>query len=123
MTLYSTYRVVLSISVTVAGKFSHGESIHVSYTTVHRRHTDVRRTGATGYIGGEVLHQIATSKLHVEISCLNRDSAKASILKQAYPDIRIVEGDLDSADTLENEARNADVVFRTSTRILLLGFH
>lgn len=114
---------VLSIATTVTERFSHGESIHVSYTTVDRHHTDVRRTGATGYIGGEVLHQIATSKSQVEISCLNRDSAKASILKQAYPDIRIVEGDLDSADVLENEARNADVVFRTSTRILLLDLH
>lgn len=43
---------------------------------------------------------------------MNRDSAKATILKQAYPDIRIVEGDLDSTDVLENEARSADVVLR-----------
>ncbi|KEF54158.1 uncharacterized protein A1O9_09953 [Exophiala aquamarina CBS 119918] len=52
--------------------------------------------GATGYVGEEILHQIATSRSYVKISCLNRDATKASKLKEAYPGIRIIEGDLDS---------------------------
>jgi len=72
----------------------------------------LERTGASGYLGGEVLHQITTSRPHVKISCLNRDAAKASKIIEAYPKVRIVEGDLDRVDVLEQEAKDADIVFR-----------
>ena len=74
------------------------------------------RTGASGLVGGEALHQIASKDSGHQISCLVRDAEKASIIKKAYPDVRIVEGDLDSVDIIRKEAKDADVVFRVSTR-------
>lgn len=75
---------------------------------------DSRRTGATGYIGGEALHKIVKSKPDFQISCLVRDAGKGSMVKKAYPSVRIVKGDLDNTDLLEKEAKDADVVFRKS---------
>lgn len=74
---------------------------------------ETSRTGATGYIGGEALYNIA-SNARYRISCLIRDSAKGSIVKDRYPDIRIVQGDLDDAELIAHEAENADVVLSKS---------
>lgn len=41
-----------------------------------------------------------------------RDSAKAATISKAYPNVHIVQGDLDAADVIEDEARQADVVVR-----------
>lgn len=71
-------------------------------------------TGATGYVGGEVLHHIKHSTLTgLQVACLVRDADKAKKLKSAYPDVDIVQGGLDDGDTIEREARAADVVLST----------
>ncbi|KAJ4356107.1 uncharacterized protein N0V89_004135 [Didymosphaeria variabile] len=68
-------------------------------------------TGGTGYIGGDVLYRLL---LHGapknSISCLVRDHEKAKQLSKIYPDVRIVEGDLDDVQLVEKEAREADIV-------------
>lgn len=43
---------------------------------------------------------------------LVRDKAKAEQVSNAYPQVRVVLGELDSAALLEEEARKADVVVR-----------
>lgn len=45
-----------------------------------------------------------------KISCLIRDHEKAKQLSNSYPDVRIVEGDLDDVHLVEEEARRVDVV-------------
>lgn len=72
------------------------------------------RTGATGYVGGEVLHRIvaSTTSKH-QIACLVRDAEKELVVRKAFPDIRVVRGDLDDTSLIETESRNADIVFRT----------
>jgi hypothetical protein len=40
----------------------------------------------------------------------NKD--KAEQVKAQYPTIRIIYGDLDSSDIIEEEVKNADIVFR-----------
>ena len=70
-------------------------------------------TGVTGYIGGEVLHQLSSSSTQHKISCLVR-GPKVSIVSKAYPKVRVVEGDLDDVELVEREARDADVVIRKS---------
>lgn len=37
-----------------------------------------------------------------------------SVVSEAYPNVRIVEGDLDDIELVEREARDADVVLRRS---------
>ncbi|KAH7057115.1 NAD dependent epimerase/dehydratase family protein [Macrophomina phaseolina] len=72
--------------------------------------TKVFLTGASGYIGGEVLHTLAAAHPEYEIAALNRDPKKADQITRAYPNVKIVSGSLDDAAILEQEASKADVV-------------
>ena len=69
-------------------------------------------TGATGYIGGDALHTFTRAHPEWQISALVRNEEKGAKLKRAFPDIRIVTGELDSAEIIEDETRKADVVCR-----------
>lgn len=75
--------------------------------------TDLSRTGATGYIGGEVLHRITNTLPDIEITALVRDVQKGTELSRAYPDVHIVHGDLDDTELIEKEAGKADLVIST----------
>lgn len=71
------------------------------------------RTGATGYVGGEVLYQIANhDNLNDEITCLVRGDDKIAIMQKAFPQVRVVKGDLDDLKTIEEESKTADIVLR-----------
>jgi uncharacterized protein YbjT (DUF2867 family) len=52
-----------------------------------------------------------------EISVLVRSKEKGAKLAGEYPKVRIVYGDLDSADIIEEETKNADIVFRAYTAL------
>ncbi|KAJ4298019.1 hypothetical protein N0V90_005918 [Kalmusia sp. IMI 367209] len=68
-------------------------------------------TGATGYVGGDVLHRLfAHDTPKHTISCLVRDSAKAKQVSNSYSNVRIVQGDLDDTKLVEKETREADIV-------------
>lgn len=43
---------------------------------------------------------------------LLRGNTKAAAVSKAYPDVRVVLGDLDSASLIEEEASRADLVVR-----------
>ncbi|KAF7122742.1 hypothetical protein CNMCM5793_000852 [Aspergillus hiratsukae] len=77
--------------------------------------TRIFLTGASGYIGGDVLHALHSAHPEYIISTLVRDPKKAATLSQAYPNIRIVSGDLDSTSLIEEEAHQADVVVHTAS--------
>lgn len=79
-------------------------------------------TGASGYLGGEVLYSIKHSSFgDVHIVCLVRDASKGEEIIKAYPDVEIVQGDLDSSEVLEREAQQADVVLRTALHTSLVN--
>ena len=59
-----------------------------------------------------MLHALKTAHPDYRISALVRDNAKADSISKAYPDVRIVLGDLDSTSIIEEEASEADVVVR-----------
>ncbi|KAL8924751.1 MAG: hypothetical protein Q9208_003840 [Pyrenodesmia sp. 3 TL-2023] len=68
-------------------------------------------TGATGLVGGDVLYRLQQSSLSdSHISCLLRDPEKAQKLSESYPNVEIIQGNLDDSDLLEREASKADVV-------------
>ncbi|KAL8922109.1 MAG: hypothetical protein Q9172_003714 [Xanthocarpia lactea] len=67
-------------------------------------------TGATGYIGGDALFQLTRSTKQYDVAALVRNSEKGAQVASQYPAIRLVYGDLDSAEVLEEEARKADIV-------------
>ncbi|KAK4243335.1 hypothetical protein C7999DRAFT_36337 [Corynascus novoguineensis] len=64
----------------------------------------------TGYIGGDAVYAILEAHPEYEISCLVRDEAKGALVSEAQPSLRIVYGDLDDGDLLEEEAANTDII-------------
>ncbi|KAJ5191742.1 uncharacterized protein N7498_010727 [Penicillium cinerascens] len=74
-------------------------------------HPKVFLTGASGYIGGDGLWTIVNAHPDWQLSALVRNKDKAEQVTAQYPNIRIVHGDLDSSDIIEEEVKNADIVF------------
>ncbi|KAL2010369.1 hypothetical protein VTN00DRAFT_6176 [Thermoascus crustaceus] len=68
-------------------------------------------TGTTGYIGGDSLYTISQAHPDWELSALVRSKEKAEQLTSKYPKVRVVLGDLDSADIIEEEVKKADIVY------------
>ncbi|GAB7360157.1 hypothetical protein MBLNU230_g7920t1 [Neophaeotheca triangularis] len=66
--------------------------------------------GATGYIGGDALYVIANAHPEYEITCLVRNSDKGAAIATQYSKVKLVYGDLDSADLIEEESKKADIV-------------
>lgn len=74
---------------------------------------DVRTsTGTTGYIGGDALYAIHKAHPDWAYTALVRTKDKGSKLQQAYPNVNVVYGDLDSYDLIKQEAAKADIVVR-----------
>lgn len=71
----------------------------------------------TGYIGGDALFAISQEHPDWELTALVRDKAKGERIATMYPKIKIVYGDLDSAQIIEEEARKADIVYSTWAHI------
>ncbi len=68
-------------------------------------------TGATGYVGGDVLYRLRHSSLaNSRLSCLVRDTSKARHLSDLYPHVEIIQGGLDDSELVEQETRKADVI-------------
>ncbi|KAH7072569.1 NAD(P)-binding protein [Paraphoma chrysanthemicola] len=65
-------------------------------------------TGGTGYVGGSVLHAIATAHPEYSITVLLRNIPAS--FSTIYPDVRIVTGTYDSTSVLTSEAAQADIV-------------
>lgn len=79
--------------------------------TAGRRLTS-HRTGTTGYIGGDSFFSISQTHPDWQLSVLVRNKDKGEKLAKEYPQARVVYGDLDSADILEEETKNANIVYR-----------
>lgn len=67
-------------------------------------------TGVSGYIGGSALDVIITKHPEYEVTALIRDPNKGIALTAKYPGVKIVAGDLDSGDIIEEESSKADIV-------------
>jgi hypothetical protein len=70
------------------------------------------RLGATGFIGGDLLASLQEQYPEYEITCLVRTQDKADTIRAVYPDVKVVLGDNESAEIVERETMNADIVFR-----------
>lgn len=70
------------------------------------------RTGASGYIGGQVLHDLAVSHPELTIRALVRDSAKAQAITTAFPSVQTVDGTLDDVSIIGKETAEADIILR-----------
>ena len=77
--------------------------------------TKLFATGVTGYVGGDAIYVIAQAHPEYEITVLVRDKEKGAKLAAVHPNFRIVYGDLDDPDLVEEEASKADIIARTFT--------
>ncbi|OGM48620.1 hypothetical protein ABOM_001954, partial [Aspergillus bombycis] len=71
-------------------------------------------TGATGYIGGDVLSQLAVKHPDLTYRVLVRGADKGEQIKTQYPSVEVIYGSLDDASTLESESANADIIIHTA---------
>ncbi|KAF3038108.1 hypothetical protein E8E12_004378 [Didymella heteroderae] len=65
-------------------------------------------TGGTGYIGGSILHTLATAHPDWSIIVLLRREPPA--FSSTYPQVKVIHGDYDSADVISNAAESANIV-------------
>ncbi|CAG8275825.1 unnamed protein product [Penicillium nalgiovense] len=73
--------------------------------------TKVFLTGVTGYIGGDVFYAVHQAHPDWEYSLLIRNKDKGAQVARKYPSARIVYGDLNSPDIIEEEVKNADIIY------------
>ncbi|KAK9319085.1 hypothetical protein V1517DRAFT_355377 [Lipomyces orientalis] len=71
-------------------------------------------TGATGFVGGDILYSVSRTHPDWEWTCLVRNKDKGAKAADAYPDVRLVYGDIDDVGLIEEEASKADIVFHTA---------
>ena len=67
-----------------------------------------------GYIGGDAFHALYESHPDYDYTLLVRDQERGKPVAEKYPKVRLVYGDLSSADVIEKESADADVVVRKS---------
>ncbi|KAL4762439.1 uncharacterized protein BDW70DRAFT_166901 [Aspergillus foveolatus] len=71
--------------------------------------------GATGYIGGEVLHALDNTHPEYEIAALIRSAEKASKVVAAYPRVKVISGNLDDTSIIEEQAKKSDIVIHAAS--------
>ena len=71
-------------------------------------------TGATGYIGGDLLYVISGERPEWEITCIVRTKEKGEKVRASFPKVHLVYGDNNSTGLIEEEAAKADIIYHTS---------
>lgn len=72
-------------------------------------------TGATGYIGGEVLHQLFESHIDLQITCSVRSSEKAKdLVNKIDGKVHPVIFDLDNVDEITKQVEANDIIINTA---------
>ncbi|KAF5009414.1 hypothetical protein FDECE_4346 [Fusarium decemcellulare] len=72
--------------------------------------TKIFLTGTSGYIGGQVLYDLVAGHPEYEITTVVRSSASAKRIEEAYPKVRVLQGDFDDVELIEREASQANIV-------------
>lgn len=91
----------------------HVQSCTLSVTSLTRS-----STGASGYVGGQILKELARSHPTFSVTALVRDSQVADRISRLYPKTQTVIGSLDDADLVENEASKASIILSTDVPCL-----
>jgi len=79
-------------------------------------------TGITGYIGGDAFVAINEAHPDYHWTVLIRTEEKAKLVKEKYPRVNVVIGDLDSSDLIKEQASKADIVLRRFRHLVTEGY-
>lgn len=71
-------------------------------------------TGATGFVGGDVLEALHSKHPDYEYTLMVRSEERAKPVRERYPDAKILIGSNDSSDVVEKAAAEADVIVHTA---------
>ncbi|KAG9751495.1 NAD(P)-binding protein, partial [Aureobasidium melanogenum] len=71
-------------------------------------------TGATGYIGGDLLYELYNKHPEYSYTALVRTPEKGKSVTDKFPKVKTVQGDNDSSDLLKEETSKADIVIHTA---------
>ncbi|PHH70359.1 hypothetical protein CDD82_7179 [Ophiocordyceps australis] len=80
-------------------------------------------TGGSGYIGGQVLHELARHHPDFQISVLVRNPDKARIIIRSFPHVKPVIGNLDDSDLMEKEASQASIILNLASTNHISSVH
>ncbi|GAV29295.1 hypothetical protein PMKS-002777 [Pichia membranifaciens] len=73
-------------------------------------------TGATGYIGGEILHQVLQSFPAFEVTALVRSVEKGELIEeQTKRKVKTVLGSLDSLELIRKETESSDIIINAAS--------
>ncbi|KAI4758640.1 hypothetical protein E4T44_14703, partial [Aureobasidium sp. EXF-8845] len=76
--------------------------------------TKIFVTGVTGYIAGDAVYTISKAHPNIEFTFLVRTEDKAATVRKVYPRSRVVLGELDHYDLLEEESAKTDIVLHAA---------
>lgn len=71
-------------------------------------------TGITGYIGGQLLHNLLLKHPDYQITGLVRRDEQGDKIATKYPSVQVLKGDLDSHHILVEQAKEADVILQVA---------
>jgi N-acetyl-gamma-glutamylphosphate reductase len=69
-------------------------------------------TGVSGYIGGQLLHDMVAKHPDWHITGLVRTEEQAKKITSKHASAHLVIGDLDSSETITEQSKQANVVIR-----------
>ncbi|CAG9993991.1 unnamed protein product [Clonostachys byssicola] len=93
-------------------------SIHFPrFFSFARANCQIPRTGASGYIGGDLLYLIAKRHPEYGVTALVRNDTHIETINQVLNNVQVVQGTLDDEDILEREATEADIVLTSSSHV------
>ena len=87
--------------------------LYVAYLA-HQSQANVDSIGATGHIGGAVLDVIVSTTTSLDVTALVRDESKAKRLREKYPNVKTIIGDLENVELVKSAAIEAEIVISRS---------
>ncbi|RFN48355.1 hypothetical protein FIE12Z_7404 [Fusarium flagelliforme] len=97
----------------IPNNINHDQNLSVSVPLSQRlpsANMDLNSTGASGYIGGDLLHLLLKSHPEFKVRALVRDASKGAAITEAFQQVELVNGGLDDTDIIAQEAKEADIV-------------
>lgn len=112
--LFVTIRAIIPIHAIYKSSY-HEPRFHVSQAAANKRCVVAdffSSTGASGYIGGDVLYGLTKSNLASRIVALVRSETTAARIVSKHPAVTPLIGDLDAAGSIQDAVSQADVILR-----------
>jgi len=72
----------------------------------------IHSTGASGYIGGDILAELISKYPAHNYRLLVRSEKSGHKVKELYPQVTVIQSDLDDSELLTKESAAADIIIR-----------